>query len=277
MPSEPIIRRRFADLPHGQVHYRGAGEGDVLLALHASPGSSRQMVRLMARLAPGFSVIAPDTPGNGDSVALPVEEPSIADLAAAMIAFMDRAGIEQAHVYGCHTGAAIAAELALLAPGRVRSVIIDGVGHWEGEELAEMLRLYAPPFEPDAEGLYLQRLLDFCRGQYLFYPWYRRDEQARRPGGLPPAEDFHALLAEVLKAGTTYHRNYHAAFRWDARGRLPLVGCPMLFMASESDPLFQRTQELAGAARFALLPALHDPAFAEARQAAMIAFLAERT
>lgn len=274
MPPEPVIRRRFADLVHGQVHYREAGEGDVLLLLHGSPGSSRQLVRMIARHAPAMRVFAPDTPGNGDSEALPNEAPTIADLAAAIAEFMDRQGITRAHVYGSHTGASIGAELALIAPERVRSLVIDGVGHWEGEQLADVLANYALPFVPDVDGHYLQRILDFCRNQYLFYPWYCRTEEARRTGGLPPAEDFAAMLAEVVKAGTTFHRNYRAAFQWDTRGRLPLLACPVLFMASESDPLFEDTRALAGSAPFCALPPLSDPAFADAREAAMNSFFA---
>ncbi|MEJ6009819.1 alpha/beta fold hydrolase [Novosphingobium aquae] len=274
MPPEPAIRRRFADLRYGQVHYREAGEGDKLLLLHGSPGSSRQLVRLIARFAPTMHVVAPDTPGNGDSEPLPTDAPTIAELAAVTLEFMDRTGIASAHVYGSHTGSAIGAELALLAPDRVRSLVYDGVGHWEGEVLADFLANYAHPFTPDTQGDYLKRVLEFCQNQYLFYPWYRRTEEARRTGGLPPPEDFHGLFTEVMKAATTFHCNYRAAFLWDARGRLPLVTRPALFMASESDPLFEDTAVLASGSRFAPLPPLTDPAFADARQAAMIQFFA---
>jgi pimeloyl-ACP methyl ester carboxylesterase len=274
MPAEPQIFRRFADLSHGQVHYREAGEGEVLLLLHGSPGSSRQLLRLIARFAPTMRVIAPDTPGNGDSVPLPSEAPTIADLAAGTLEFMDRKGLKRARVYGTHTGAAIGAELALLAPERVQSLVHDGIGHWEGEALADVLANYAHPFTPDTDGDYLQRVIEFCRNQYLFYPWYRRTEDARRTGGLPPPEDFHGLVTEVMKGATTFHRNYRAAFQWDARGRLPLVTRPMLFMASESDPLFEDTKALAYGHRLAVLPPLYDPAFPQARQEAMTHFFA---
>jgi pimeloyl-ACP methyl ester carboxylesterase len=69
------IKRGFADVAHGQMHYRQAGVGVPLLTLHASPGSSRQLMPLIADLAAGAQVIAPDTPGNGDSPALFDREP----------------------------------------------------------------------------------------------------------------------------------------------------------------------------------------------------------
>lgn len=270
--NRPAIRRRFADLAHGQMHYREAGAGEVLLALHASPGSSRQMTGLMAQFGGVMRVIAPDTPGNGDSDAISLEALGIADLAAAMLELLDSLGIAKAHLYGSHTGAAIAAEIALLAPERVQSVVLDGIGHWAAAERAEALARYAHPFEPDLEGEYLGRLFAFCRNQYLYYPWYRETEAARRTGGLPRAADLHGLVTEVMKASGTYHRNYHAAFRWEAKDRLPLLAVPTLFMASESDPLFDGTRMLAGTHSFAALPALGDPCFAAARHAAMADF-----
>ncbi len=269
MPASPVISRRFADLAHGQIHYREAGTGEVLLALHASPGSSRQMTGLIAQFAGQLRVVAPDTPGNGDSDALPLDAPEIADLAATMLALLDSFGIERAHVYGSHTGAAIAAELALLAPGRVLSVTFDGIGHWHGAELSEALARYAQPFAPDLEGKYLGRLFTFCRNQFLFYPWYRETETARRAGDLPPPEILHGLVIEVMKAATTYHRNYHAAFRWDAPGSLPLLTVPTLFMASESDPLFANARRLAGSHAFTALPALSGRECGVARHVAI--------
>lgn len=274
MVAEPLsIRRGFDDLPHGQMHYRSAGAGAPLLLLHSSPGSARQMEGLIRRFASRMRVIAPDTPGNGDSDPLPGDGHEIADLARAMLAFLDSQGIETAHVYGMHTGAAIAAELALLAPERVKGVMLDGLTDMHGDELETALNRYAAPFEADLEGAFLTRLFAFCRDQYLFYPWHVRTAAARRPGGLPAADDLAGLVLETLKARTSYHHNYHAAFRWQPRVRLPLLTCPALLMASAADPLFEVTQALAGVIPFAPLPRFDAPEFGEARHAAMAALM----
>lgn len=278
MPADaPAIRRRFADLAHGQVHYRTAGSsGPVLLLLHASPGSSRQLERMIASFAGTMRVIAPDTPGNGDSVALPGDTPAIADLARAMLELLDTLGIARAHVYGSHTGAAIAAELALLAPDRVATVMLDGLTDLTADQLDEMLARYAHPFAADDDGAYLTRVFQFCRDQYLFFPWYDHTAQASRAGGLPGADDLAALVLETLKARTTYHRNYHAAFRWPARERLPLLARPALLLASAADPLHAATQGLAAMApgkRFTTLPRFDVPDFAERRRAALVQFM----
>lgn len=277
MEERGAIRRGFADLPHGQTHYRMAGDGAPLLALHASPGSSRQLVGLIRSLADGHTVYAPDTPGNGDSAVLFDREPTIAELAEAELRFLDAMGLETVDVYGSHTGAAIAAELAILAPDRVRRLVLDGLSWLTPDELEEILANYAFPFVPDQDGSYLIRLFQFCRDQYFFFPWYNRTRAGRRDGGLGSAQDLHAWVTEVMKASETYHLNYRAAFKYDAKDRLPRLAVPTLAIAGENDPLVAITEELAGlvpGGRFQRLPRFDAPDFAAHRKAAITAFLA---
>lgn len=278
------IRRAFLDLPDGQLHYRragpgpgpGRGTGTPILLLHASPGSSRQLEPLIAALAERYDVIAPDTPGNGDSTPLPIAVPTIADYAARLPALLDALGLDRVAVYGSHTGAAIAVELAILAPDRVERLILDGIGLFTPAQRDDQLARYAPAFTPDRDGAYLIRAFQFCRDQYLFYPWYDRTRAARRDSGLRPAADLHAWLVEVLKAAETYPLAYHAAFAWDAVGRLPQVGRPMLLMAAADDPLALCTRDAASltdGARFAALPRYDAVEFATCRTQLMIRFL----
>ncbi|WP_419814510.1 alpha/beta fold hydrolase [Glacieibacterium sp.] len=272
------IKRGFADLPHGQMHYRHAGEGAPLLTLHASPGSSRQMLGLIGEFAKSHRVLAPDTPGNGDSEPLFDREPTIVDLAIAMTKFLDALQVEKVDLYGSHTGAAIASELAILAPDRINAVVLDGVSVLTPAELEEILARYAFPFPPDQDGMYLTRIFQFCRDQYLFYPWYDRTRSGRRDNGLGSAADMRALLLEVLKASETYHFNYRAAFKWDAGERLPLITRPILLTAAENDPLLASTEALASllpGSGYVRLPRFDAQDFAAKRAAAIREFLAD--
>ncbi len=256
------IRRRFLDVPFGQMHYRTAGEGPVLVLFHASPGSSRQLEALIRAFAVTHQVIAPDTPGNGDSDPLPIASPAIADYAAAMVQFIAALGVERADVYGSHTGSCIAAEVAILAPHQVRRVIHDGAGVFTPEEVAAHLAHYARPFEPDLDGAYLMRAFMFCRDQFLFFPWYARSRKARRDSGMGSAQALHLWVVEVLKAATTYPLGYRAAFSYPARERLPLVAQPTLCMAAEDDPLRDGTRAVAATVpggRFVQLPRYDAP------------------
>jgi pimeloyl-ACP methyl ester carboxylesterase len=239
------IRRRFADVTFGQMHYRTAGDGPVLMLFHASPGSSKQLEALIRAFATTHRVIAPDTPGNGDSEPLPIRAPAIGDYAAAMVQFMGALGIERADVYGSHTGSCIAAEVAMLAPHQVRRVVHDGAGVFTAQEVAEHLEHYAHPFEPDLDGAYLMRAFMFCRDQFLFFPWYARSRKARRDSGMGSKQALHFWVVEVLKAATTYPLAYRAAFSYPARERLPMVRQPTLCMAAEDDPLRDGTRDVA--------------------------------
>ncbi|MFN8720408.1 MAG: alpha/beta fold hydrolase [Rhodospirillales bacterium] len=281
-----MIRRRFVDVPGGQVHVREAtplsdgGLSDAgrtpLVMLHASPGSSKQFEDVVAALGRDRRVLAPDTRGNGDSTPLPQDHPEIADFARATLAFLDAAGLDRVDLYGSHTGASIAAELSLLAPGRVRRLILDGMGLYPPEQRDEMLRTYAPAIVPDHQGTHLLWAFMFCRDQSVFWPWYAKGAENRRPTGLPDPGTLHDLTVEVLKSIGTYHRSYRAAFRYPKRERLPLVRVPTLAVTADDDMLRPFLDEVAalvpGAVRMALPPG-ETPEGRRALVGAIAAFL----
>jgi pimeloyl-ACP methyl ester carboxylesterase len=251
-----MIRRRFADLPERQVHYREAGEGPPLLMLHASPGSSKQLEGKIGALSARRRVIAPDTPGNGDSTPLPIEAPRIADYAAALLLFLDAVGIERCDVYGSHTGANIGLELAVLAPDRVRKVVLDGIGIHSDTQREIYLARYAPPIQPDMIGSQFTKAFMFCRDQYLFWPWFETAAANRREGGLPSPEVLHDWTLEVCKSITTYHLGYRAAFANRSEANLARVTQSVLFLVAQNDPLLAGTQEAAKLARDSTLTLL---------------------
>jgi pimeloyl-ACP methyl ester carboxylesterase len=276
------MQRAFADLPdfHGlfrQVHYRHGGAGRIpLLMLHASPGASKQLVPLAEVLSAGRHVLAPDRPGAGDSPALAGSAPAIIDYAHDALAFLDALGIAQADIYGAHTGACIAAELAILAPGRVRRVVLDGISLFPPEQAATYLAHYAPPRLPDLAGTHLPFVFQFCRDQSLFFPWFAPTQENARGLGLPSAEALHDLVVEVLKCLPTYHQGYHAAFRFDAPARLPLVTQPVLATCAEDDPLrthLEHAASLLPHATKTLAGSLRGPGGTASRAQAIAAFL----
>jgi pimeloyl-ACP methyl ester carboxylesterase len=274
-----MIRRAFADLPDRQVHYRHAGSGNVpLVMLHASPGSSKQLERLTLAIGKHRHAIAPDTPGNGDSTPLSNPAPVIADYAKAAGEFVDAMGLKQIDVYGNHTGASIAVELAILRPDIVRKVVLDGVGIFTDAERDEYLANYAPAIKPDQTGAYLNWAFMFCRDQYLFWPWYKRHAENSRSSGLPPANVIHDWVLEVLKSIETYHLGYRAAFAYPKRERLPLVTQPLLGICSENDPLLpalNETTSLAPNARVQLTPPSNQPGSVETISGVIAQFLDE--
>ncbi|HEV7267074.1 MAG TPA: alpha/beta hydrolase [Falsiroseomonas sp.] len=258
------VRRGFADVPGGQVHYREAGRGlgRPLVLIHASPGSSLMLSPLIAAFGRERHVIATDTAGNGDSVVELPDAPDIGCFARHHLAALTSLGVAGFDLYGTHTGASIAAEIALAAPDRVRRLILDGVGMYTAEEQAEMLARYAPAMQPDLQGQYFMWVWHFVRDTYVFWPWYSTDAAHRRPTGLPSAEVLHEKVVEVLKALTSYHKSYRAAISNDKHARFPLLRVPTLAACAHTDmlaPMFEAFAALIPHAARALTPGIATP------------------
>lgn len=236
-----MIRRAFLDLAHGQLHYRtlGAPDAPPLLMLHSGPGASQSLQPLMRPMSHGRRVFACDIPGFGDSAPLPIEAPAIADFAAALIPALDALGLAQVDLYGTHTGANICVEMALLAPARVRRVVLDGIALYSPQQRQELLATYARRITPDQGGTHLLKVWHFVRDQQLFFPWFRRQDARHLRGlGLPDAAVVHDLVVEVLRGMTTYHRGYNASFAYVKEERLPLLRVPTMVASSPSDLFF---------------------------------------
>ncbi len=236
------IERRFVDIGAGQVHLRvsrAVPEDDQtpLLLLHASPASSVMSVPLVLQLGQGRRCYAPDTLGFGDSCAPLQEQPTAADYAASMLEVLDALGLEQTDLYGSHTGAHIATELAILLPDRIRRVVLDGIALFEPEDKAEALANYAPAVVPDIIGSQLNWAWHFVRDQAVYFPYFRRDKEHLRNMDMASEEMLHITATDVMKALWTYHLGYRSAFSHNDRDRLPLITQRTLVMSDLSDPL----------------------------------------
>lgn len=236
------IKRGFADIPGGQAHYRTCGSSDlpVLVMFHGSPGSSFSLTPLMRHLAKGRRIIALDTAGNGDSTPLPQSQPEIRDFAEAHMQAIDALGLKEYDLYGYHTGTAISTEIVIARPQCVRRIILEGVSVFSGSDQNNLFaNNHAPDIPIDLSGTHLIAAWTMVRDAHLFWPWWNRSAQARRPLGLPSAAYLNAETIEVLKAARTYFRSYNAALRYPKRERLPLISRPTLIAACPSDQLFE--------------------------------------
>lgn len=235
--------RRFWDVStsqySGQLHVREHNvytKANVppLVMLHAAPGSALMLSRLQEKFSqPSYAI---DSPGMGDSDALKAaSEPTIADyadvIAAGIAAHLPAAPID---VYGTLSGVRIALALCARTDVQVRRVILDGIGIPKPEQLEELLEAYAPPFAPDINGNHLLNTFLLCRDQYLFYPWYARDAEHRRPTGLPSATALHTKTMESLKSAAAFRPLIRAAFRDDVETALRNLKQPALISADGS-------------------------------------------
>jgi pimeloyl-ACP methyl ester carboxylesterase len=176
--AEPArLRRAYFECRHGQLHVHNAipvgggfDELTTLICLHGTGATGRSFLELSKRLARTRSVYSPDLPGCGESDG-PEAALSAHANAEAIADFLDSMRFRQVDLSGVGTGAAVAAELALLRPKMARKVAMLGMVQpdgWNPADRLPMLKLPvldAPEAMPQqveqAEGKLVSRLLEF--------------------------------------------------------------------------------------------------------------------
>ncbi|MEA2196764.1 MAG: hypothetical protein QOJ25_815 [Solirubrobacteraceae bacterium] len=113
------------------IEYEVTGEGPPVLLLHGFPDSGRVWRHQVPALAEaGFRVIVPDLRGYGRS-----DKPAEVEayrrelLVGDVLAVLDAAGAERAHVVGHDWGASLAWGTAIMAGDRVGHLVAMSVGH----------------------------------------------------------------------------------------------------------------------------------------------------
>jgi pimeloyl-ACP methyl ester carboxylesterase len=239
----PTIDRGFQRIGSGLVHYREVGGNTAelpLVMIHGGPGSSAGLVPMISVLSAQRRVIAPDVPGNGDSDPLPVVPTSIASYAETILEFLSAMGVDRFDLYGHHSGAQIACEIAIERPAQVRRMVLDGVALFSPEQRREFHARYAPPIVPVADGSHLIWAWDFASNLTRFFPHYRRDDIHRLvPETIQPPDIVTRIALDLMKVWPTYHLLYEAAFAHDFAERLAHVATPTLVLEIAGDPLAQ--------------------------------------
>jgi len=142
-------KRGYVDARFGQIHYHKAWPGrhtpsqPAIVFFHQNPKSAVEYEYLLKAMGSDRVALAFDTPGYGESDR-PAEPPLMGELAMAMGDALDNlgygaAGAGPVDVFGFHTGAYIAAELALLRPDLVRRVVLSGIAFRSPEQRAQLL------------------------------------------------------------------------------------------------------------------------------------------
>ncbi|MBW8719510.1 MAG: alpha/beta fold hydrolase [Variovorax paradoxus] len=216
------IRRAFADLSVGQVHYAACGDASApaVLLLHQSPRSWAEYREVLPLLGARHRAIAMDTAGFGDSADGGVPA-SIAQWARVAGELLDALGIAQADVVGHHTGGVIAVELAAALPGRVRSLVLSSTPY-TGETF-RIARAKRPPIDevaPSEDGSHLAAL------------WQKR--QGFYPEGRPDLLE--AFVRDALKVGHRVEEGHRAVASYRMEERIGRVTQPALIIRATADP-----------------------------------------
>jgi pimeloyl-ACP methyl ester carboxylesterase len=220
------------------VRDAGPPDGEPVVLLHGFPQDSTAWDKVAPGLhASGLRTLAPDQRGYS-----PMARPHgrsqyrLRETVDDVLALLDAAGLQSAHVVGHDWGGAVAWGLGAWHPDRVRTLTAISVPH-PGAMARAMVRsdqalrsyymgLFQLPVLPErlilsGDGAALRRML--------------------KRGGLPDtvAEHYVARMREpgALSAALAWYR----ALPWDGRDRVGTVRVPTLFVWSTGDTFLGRT------------------------------------
>ncbi|MCJ2180490.1 alpha/beta fold hydrolase [Novosphingobium album (ex Hu et al. 2023)] len=213
------IRKRYVDLPEGQLHIREVAGGEPpIVFLHQTACSAQSYDPLLAELRLPNRLLALDTPGFGGSFD-PEGWPSLEDYAGWFLAALDALDIERFHAFGHHTGSSLAMLLAARHPGRVISIMLAGAELMTPEERAEFRNSHGEPFTPQSDGSHLMLNWNYAAG-------YNQD--------VAP-ELLHGEVVAMLRAWRGRPQAYRAVADADTPALAPHVHAPVLLLTSSED------------------------------------------
>jgi 3-oxoadipate enol-lactonase len=134
-----MVSHGFAPSGEAMIYYQTEGDGPAVLFIHAGVADSRMWQAQMG--LPGLQTNAFDQRGFGHTVWAPEPYANREDA----LAVLDHLDIGRAVVVGCSNGAEAAMQLALIAPSRVRALVLIGAaprgwepdGGWGAEPLED--------------------------------------------------------------------------------------------------------------------------------------------
>ena len=220
-------------LPSGRVHaeVRGPAAGLLLVAVPGLSANLRGFDFLAERLAPPHRVVALDLRGRGHSEVTAAGTYGWERHAEDVIAVADALDARQFVVIGQSMGAAIAMEVARLAPGRLRAaVLIDACGvpdpSTEAPIRAAVERLGA--VYPSFDGyLALVQQLGTIRPWSPYWERYFRYELAEVEGGVRARSDRASVLEDAEYGSRHSPRDLWPSLTMPvllARATVPLIG-----------------------------------------------------
>jgi pimeloyl-ACP methyl ester carboxylesterase len=117
-----------ADVNGISLYYEIYGQGPPVLVLHGAGAFLESMHYFIGALAPGHTVIAVDSRGQGRSTdsRAPL---SYAAMGSDMIALMDTLHLKEADVVGWSDGGIVGLDMAMKHPGRVRRLVAIGANY----------------------------------------------------------------------------------------------------------------------------------------------------
>jgi 3-oxoadipate enol-lactonase len=212
-----------------RLHAVDQGKGDAVLWLQGLNAPAAAWAVQLAHFSQTFRSLAPDARGVGQSDAPPGPY-TAKQLAGDAIAVLDAAHVERAHVVGLSLGGAVAQELALAHPGRVRSLALLATFAAQAPRSRALLEGWRALYPLAVREAALRKAWELQAYAWLFTERFWRSEAnvraALRFASTQPAQPAQGFVGQV-----------DAALSHDARDRLPSVTAPTLVIHGALDQL----------------------------------------
>ena len=121
--SQHSIRSLKLKVDGQQAHYLKAGSGSPVVLLHGGASDCRDWTGVMANLAPGYSLYAPDLPGYGLSDKTK-NGYYLSDFAEFIQGFIKALSLDSVVLVGHSFGGRLCLEIARCCPERIRKIVL---------------------------------------------------------------------------------------------------------------------------------------------------------
>ncbi|MBL8643461.1 MAG: alpha/beta fold hydrolase [Rhodospirillaceae bacterium] len=213
------IVKAYAGTRQGQMHYRHVpGNGTPLVMYHRAPATSASFTAMMDLMTGDRPLYAFDMPGFGESFA-PMSQPTAADYARWLLEGLDALSLHKAHIFAHHTGTHFATQMAADNPGRVASLMLNGIAYLTPEERATYAKTVQPPATPDAEGVYMSNGFKLIA---TLLPHFE-------------ARLYHDEMTAMMQSHWTRHYSFAAVWGQDYPAVFKRVTCPVLATCAENE------------------------------------------
>lgn len=142
-----LYEKRQLQLGGGNIVYKVAGEGEVVVLLHgfASMDYLWELTGLFGRLADDYRVVSYDARGHGDSLKPDNSDSYGMYMVSDLVALLDQLGIEKAYLVGHSMGGLTALKFASMYPERALGVVSLGIGWLPDGPFAK--QLFGSPYK----------------------------------------------------------------------------------------------------------------------------------
>lgn len=208
------------------IFYREIGEGEPILFIQGLEVDNRGWAAIVPAFRDRYRCISLDNRDIGQSEFVPGGY-TVADMARDAIAVLDEAGVESAHIVGFSMGGAIAQELAIDYPDRVKKLVLIGTFPWLDERLKAANRSRIKV----REQLSVE---DYTRANF---PNVYTSRDYDQPGLIEGIIERVVANAAAAQPNDAFARQSDAIRDYDSRERLKNVRAETLVICGEEDYL----------------------------------------